>query len=612
MLAGTGRALRLRAPTATGSTSGRPRSTSRPTPTCSRGRLGRPPAPGAREHAPGVWMQGDVDIDPSARARGAGAAGRGSRVEPVHVSSVGHRRRRGRRSRRGDRPRRCCTIASASVPTRRARLGRRPDACSRRTLAREPTIIGAGVTVGAARTRRRSPCRPTACADAGSVPAMKALVTGGAGFIGSTLVDRLLAEDWRVDVVDDLSTGIARQPRRRPVAARPPVLVPPPRRVVAGDHRAHRAPPARRHLPPRGAGRRARVGRAARSRREVNILGSLNVCEGALAAGVRKVVFAGSGGTLYGTARGDARCARATRSGRSRRTASSKKAVGDYLHYYREVARARVHRARARQRLRPAPGPARRGRRRRDLRGQVARTTSGRSIFGDGAQTRDFVYVDDVVDAFVRAADKGGGLVDEHRHRRRDAACSSSTTSMARLTGFKQPRALPAAAPGRDRAQRARSRPRPRSTSVGSRGRPSTKASPAPSSTSRRERRRSRATADAQRRSAGRNACGGRRGGRAGGRARRTRGRGGRPARARGGAIGGSASASRGFLGAEDRRRDPARREAAVGGGEHEVLDRGAERQQRHAPLGPAAALVGVAVEAVPREAAEHERGRAA
>ena len=36
---------------------------------------------------------------------------------------------------------------------------------------------------------------------------MQALVTGGAGFIGSTLVDRLLAEDWKVDVVDDLSSG---------------------------------------------------------------------------------------------------------------------------------------------------------------------------------------------------------------------------------------------------------------------------------------------------------------------------------------------------------------------------------------------------------------------
>ena len=36
---------------------------------------------------------------------------------------------------------------------------------------------------------------------------MKGLVTGGAGFIGSTLVDRLLAEGWAVDVVDDLSSG---------------------------------------------------------------------------------------------------------------------------------------------------------------------------------------------------------------------------------------------------------------------------------------------------------------------------------------------------------------------------------------------------------------------
>ena len=32
-------------------------------------------------------------------------------------------------------------------------------------------------------------------------------------------------------------------------------------------------------------------------------------------------------------------------------------------------------------------------------------------MFGDGSKTRDYVYVDDVVDAFVRAADKGGGLL---------------------------------------------------------------------------------------------------------------------------------------------------------------------------------------------------------
>ncbi len=42
----------------------------------------------------------------------------------------------------------------------------------------------------------------------------RALVTGGAGFIGSTLVDRLLAEGHTVDVVDNLSYGFAGQPGR--------------------------------------------------------------------------------------------------------------------------------------------------------------------------------------------------------------------------------------------------------------------------------------------------------------------------------------------------------------------------------------------------------------
>ncbi len=69
---------------------------------------------------------------------------------------------------------------------------------------------------------------------------------------------------------------------------------------------------------------------------EVNILGSLNVCEARVAAGTRKVVFAGSGGTLYGTPESIP-----VREGHPQRPMSpygvSKKAVGDYLHYYREV-----------------------------------------------------------------------------------------------------------------------------------------------------------------------------------------------------------------------------------------------------------------------------------
>jgi UDP-glucose 4-epimerase len=141
---------------------------------------------------------------------------------------------------------------------------------------------------------------------------------------------------------------------------------------------------------------------------EVNILGSLNVCQGAVNAGTRKVVFAGSGGTLYGEPE-----SLPVREGHSHHPLSpygvSKKAVGDYLHYYREIqdldstvlALANVY------------GP------RQDPHGEagVVAIVAGKvlardraTVFGDGSQTRDFVYVDDVVDAFVRAIDAGGGL----------------------------------------------------------------------------------------------------------------------------------------------------------------------------------------------------------
>src|SRR3954453_15476862 len=129
---------------------------------------------------------------------------------------------------------------------------------------------------------------------------MRALVTGGAGFIGSTLVDRLLAEGHAVDVVDDLSTGSlanlseSRADRSHQLTfhqldIRHPDLV----SLVE-----RRAPEVIFHLAAQGDVR-VSVARPVFDA-EVNVLGSLNILEGARAAGSRKVVFASSGGTIYG------------------------------------------------------------------------------------------------------------------------------------------------------------------------------------------------------------------------------------------------------------------------------------------------------------------------
>jgi UDP-glucose 4-epimerase len=238
---------------------------------------------------------------------------------------------------------------------------------------------------------------------------VRALVTGGAGFIGSTLVDRLLAEDWKVDVVDDLSIGslgnlgdARSQPDRRFSFHRLDVSSP-----AIVDLIAHRRPDVILHLAAQ-ADVRVSVSRPTFDA-TVNIIGSLNVLEGAVKAGVTKIVFASSGGTIYG-----ASDEIPTREGAPQHPESpygvAKKAVGDYLHYYREV-RGLEYSALA---LGNVYGP------RQDPSGEagVVAIFAGKLlnherpvIYGDGEQTRDFVYVDDVVDAFVRATEKGGGLL---------------------------------------------------------------------------------------------------------------------------------------------------------------------------------------------------------
>jgi UDP-glucose 4-epimerase len=240
---------------------------------------------------------------------------------------------------------------------------------------------------------------------------VKALVTGGAGFIGSTLVDRLLAEGHAVDVIDNLSTGSlgnlaeARGNRDHQLKVHQVDI----RDSTVIDLIAHRKPEVVFHLAAQ-ADVRVSVARPVFDA-EVNIVGSLNVLEGARLGGSRKVVFASSGGTIYGE---PAPADLPVRESHPQQPVSpygvAKKVVTDYLHVYRELhaleftslAMANIY------------GP------RQDPHGEagVVSIFAGLllagtpcTIFGDGTQTRDFVYVDDAVDAFVRAADRGSGLL---------------------------------------------------------------------------------------------------------------------------------------------------------------------------------------------------------
>jgi len=240
---------------------------------------------------------------------------------------------------------------------------------------------------------------------------MRALVTGGAGFIGSTLVDRLLVEGHEVDVVDDFSTGSlsnladARAGAGRALTIHHLDITAP----AVVELMARRRPELVFHLAAQ-ADVRVSVARPAFDA-EVNIVGSLHVLEGARQAESQRVIFAASGGTLYGEPSPDDLPVRESHPHQPLSPYGvAKKSVLDYLVAYRQLHAVEF----SALALANVYGP------RQDPHGEAGvvsifaeRLLRGEpiTVFGDGEQTRDFVFVDDVVDAFVRAATRGGGLI---------------------------------------------------------------------------------------------------------------------------------------------------------------------------------------------------------
>lgn len=231
---------------------------------------------------------------------------------------------------------------------------------------------------------------------------MRSLVTGGAGFIGSAVVDRLLAEGHHVTVLDDLSRGRLRnlsevRERIQFVQAdiRDPAIV----EVIAAAH-----PEVVFHLAAQ-IDVRASVADPLRDA-GVNVLGTINVAEAARAAGVRKIVFTSSGGSIYGTA-GTLPVTEEAPINPLSPYAVSKVSGELYLNAFSVLHGLQcTHLA-----LANVYGP------RQDPHGEAGvvaifaeHLLLGRptQVFGDGANTRDYVYVGDVAHAFLLAAGDRG------------------------------------------------------------------------------------------------------------------------------------------------------------------------------------------------------------
>jgi len=236
------------------------------------------------------------------------------------------------------------------------------------------------------------------------------LVTGGAGFVGSHLCDRLLAEGHRVVAVDDLATG--REVNLADAFEHGEGFT-----FTEMDVRTQRLLEVfTRHRPDVVMHLAAQAG--VRPSLEdpdhdasVNVMGTLNVLRCASAVGARKVVYAASGGTLYGEpASVPVRESAADGAHPESPYGISKKVVLEYLSFYSRQ-RGLDFTALA---LGNVYGP------RQDPTGEAgviaifaSSMLAGEAptIFGDGEQTRDYVYVGDTVEAFAAAMDRASGEI---------------------------------------------------------------------------------------------------------------------------------------------------------------------------------------------------------
>jgi UDP-glucose 4-epimerase len=223
----------------------------------------------------------------------------------------------------------------------------------------------------------------------------RVLVTGGAGFIGSHVAEAYLKEGWEVVVLDDLSRGHEKNVPKDARFVRADIRSPEARNLVATgkfDVLNHHA--AQIDV-------RVSVDRPAFDA-EINVVGLANLLDGAGEGGVRRVIFASSGGVVYGDPAVVPTPETAPKLPVSPYGVS--KLSGE--HYLRALGALRGFEGVA-MRYANVFGP------RQDPKSEagvvsifVSRLLDGQTltVFGDGRQTRDYVFVKDVARANVLAS----------------------------------------------------------------------------------------------------------------------------------------------------------------------------------------------------------------
>jgi UDP-glucose 4-epimerase len=227
---------------------------------------------------------------------------------------------------------------------------------------------------------------------------MRILVTGGAGFIGSHVVDAYIRHGHAVSVVDDESSGRMDQVHPEATCTRLDIS------DISQLHRYFKEKTfdVLNHHAAQIDVRRSIAEPAFDAR--VNILGTLNLLEECRLNGVKKIIFASSGGTIYGECSRPAteRCAEAPESPYG----VAKLAAERYIRAYRVLHGLRFTIFRYANVYGPRQDP-------HGEAGVVAifiralLTGQPAVIYGSGRQTRDFVFASDVADANVLALERG-------------------------------------------------------------------------------------------------------------------------------------------------------------------------------------------------------------